>query len=444
LSLAPPSHDALEPAEATGPPFGWRPILAGFTVIVAFAGGMTAWALLAPIESAVVAPGVVGVDSNVKTVQHLEGGIVEEILVREGSRVQAGDLLVRLRNTLPSSLLNEVQAQYFEARATAARLAAERDGLPAIDFPDELDAHAANLAVHDAMAGQGSIFESRRALLAERSNILRRTIAGLGEEILGLEQQIRAAERQLTLIGEELASAMKLLERGLIDRPRVLQLQREQAKLEGEIGEHRAEVASARQGIEESNLRLTELRAAATTEVVAELREVKARAYELSQQLAAARDVLTRTEIRSPIDGTVVGLKVHTIGGVIAEGEPLLDIVPSDDELVVRASIDPLDVDQVEPGLPATVRLSALNRRTETVIEGELTTVSADRLTDPATGYAYYLARIELRRDSPELDSVTLQPGMSADVLIRTGARTPWDYLIAPIARNLNRSLREK
>ena len=341
-------------------------------------------------------------------------------------------------------MLNEVQAQYFEARATAARLAAERDGLSSIDFPDELDARAADPAVRDAMAGQGSIFESRRTLLAERSNILRRTIAGLGEEILGLEQQIRAAERQLTLIGEELASAMKLLERGLIDRPRVLQLQREQAKLGGEIGEHRAEVASARQGIEESNLRLTELRAAATTEVVAELREVQARAYELSQQLAAARDVLTRTEIRSPIDGTVVGLKVHTIGGVIAEGESLLDIVPSDDELVVRASIDPLDIDQVEPGLPATVRLSALNRRTETVIEGELTTVSADRLTDPATGYAYYLARIELRRDSPELNSVTLQPGMSADVLIRTGARTPWDYLIAPIARNLNRSLREK
>ena len=417
-------------------------MLAGFAVIAVFLGGMTAWSLLAPIESAVVAPGVVGVDSNVKTVQHLEGGIVEEIAVREGDRVRAGDLLIRLRSTLPASLLNEVRAQYLEARAADARLVAERDGLHAIDFPPELTARADDPAVRDALAGQRSIFESRRRVMAEREGILDRTIAGLREEIAGLEGQIRAAARQRALIEEELAGAQALLDRGLIDRPRVLELQRGMAEIDGDISEHQGDIASARQAIEETRLRLAELRATATTEVVAELREVRARAYELSQELAAAEDVLARTEIRSPIDGTIVGLKVHTVGGVIAEGEPLLDIVPSDDELVVRASIDPLDIDEVHVDLPATVRLLALNRRTETVLEGEVKTVSADRLTDPVTGYSYYLARIELRADTSERAS--LQPGMAADVSIRTGARTPWEYLVAPIARNLNRSLREE
>jgi len=432
----------LDHEAAAGPPFGWGPVLAGFAVIALFLGGMTAWSLLAPIESAVVAPGVVGVDSNVKTVQHLEGGIVEEIAVRDGDRVRAGDLLIRLRSTLPSTLLNEVRAQYLEARAADARLVAERDGLRAIDSPPELTARADNPAVRDALAGQRSIFESRRRVMAEREGILDRTIAGLREEIAGLEGQIAAADRQRALIEEELAGAQALLDRGLLDRPRVLELQRGMAEIDGDVSEHRGDIASARQAIEEARLRLAELRATATTEVVAELREVRARAYELSQELAAAEDVLARTEIRSPIDGTIVGLKVHTVGGVIAEGEPLLDIVPSDDELVVRASIDPLDIDEVHVDLPATVRLLALNRRTETVLEGQVKTVSADRLTDPVTGYSYYLARIELRADTSERAS--LQPGMAADISIRTGARTPWEYLVAPIARNLNRSLREE
>ncbi|MCA8881313.1 MAG: HlyD family type I secretion periplasmic adaptor subunit [Rhodobacteraceae bacterium] len=427
-----------------GAPFGWRPVLAGFGVIAVFVGGMGAWLTLAPIESAVVAPGVVGVDSNVKTVQHLEGGIVEEILVHENDHVATGDLLVRLRNTLPASQLNEVQGQYFEARATDARLVAERDGDEAIRFPAELTNRADEPAIHDAMSGQQSIFDSRRALMSERTAILHRTVAGLQEKIAGLQEQFDAAERQRKLIAEQLEGATALLDRGLMDRPRVLELQQKEAELDGRIGSFRADIASAKQGVEEANLRFAELRADTTSEVVEQLRDVRSRAYELSQQLAAAQDVLARTEIRSPINGTVVGLKVHTIGGVISAGEPLMDIVPSDDELVVRASIDPRDIDEVHQGLPASVRLISLNHRVQTAIEAKVSTVSADRLVDPATGYGYYLARVQLLPDSPEMASVTLQPGMAADVLIRTGTRTPWDYLIAPIARNFTLSLREE
>ena len=227
-------------------------------------------------------------------------------------------------------------------------------------------------------------------------------------------------------------------------KSQVLELQRDRAEFEGDASGYLAEVGAARQDIEAARLRLSEARAAAVSLGAEELRMTRARAYELAQKLAAAEDVMGRTEIRSPIAGTVVALKVHTIGGVVTAGEPLLDIVPANDKLVVQAAIDPLDIDQVQAGLPVTVWLWALNRRDRAALEGRIETISADRLTDPNTGGSYYSARVELATDSPELRSVSLQPGMSADVMIRTGARSPWDYLMAPLKRALTNSLREQ
>ncbi len=431
------------PADARRP-FGRGLVISGFAIIAVFIGGFAAWSLLAPLESAVVAPGVVGTDSSRKTIQHLEGGIVKEILVGEGDRVTTGDVLIRLQNTVPVSVLNQLQGQYFEALATEARLIAERDGSPMIVFPKELTAGSADSAVSAAIMGQQSIFTHRRRLLGERLSILDRRIGGLKDEISGLEGQIRSSRKQMALIGEELEGVVTLFKKNLINKPRLLSLQRRKAEIEGTLSEYRAAIARAQQGIEESELRKTELKASQVTEVVEQLRSEGARAYELGQRLAAARDVLRRIEIRSPIDGIVVGVKVHTVGGVIAAGQPLLDIVPSNDKLVVQASIDPLDIDQVKAGLPATVRLTALNVRTQVPIEGELKTVSADRLIDPKTGFAYYLARVELKPDSPGFSAVTLQPGMSADVMIRTGARTPWEYILAPITRAMDRAMREQ
>jgi epimerase transport system membrane fusion protein len=439
-----PRSDLLAPLSdsfSTRSPFGAGLILTGTSIIAGLVGLLSAWLYLAPIDSAVIATGVVAVDTNTKTVQHLEGGIVDNIFVREGQHVQAGDILIKLQSTLPTSTLNEVRAQYYGARAAQARLTAERDGLQEVVLPTDLDSKMTEPAVRDAVLGQKSIFENRRTLIQQRLSILERTVSGLVIEISGLEGQITASKKKLSLIDEELVAAQSLLEKGLTNKPRVLALQRERAEIDGAIGSYRASVGVSRQRIEEALLRSAELKAASATEVVKGLEEATSTAYEMSQKLSAAEDILRRTEIRSPIDGTVVGIKVHTQGGVVTAGQPLLDVVPSNEKLVIQASIDALDIDQVRPGLPANIGLWAINRRSRTAIEGYLHTISADRFVDPKTGFSYYQARVELSSDSPGLKTVTLQPGMSADVAIRTGSRTPWEYFIAPIARSISRGL---
>lgn len=436
-------HDGLKDGESLGPPFGVGLTLCGLGIIALFGTALAAWAMLVPLEGAVVAPGLVAVESNVRTVQHLEGGIVEEILVREGDTVDAGEVVIRLGSTHPSAALNELQAQYFEARATEARLVAERDGLDQIELPSELRDKVGDQAVQAAVAGQQSIFTSRRSLLHDRLDILERTQNALRSEINGLQGQIGSAERQLALIEEELASANQLLDRKLIEASRVLALRRSQADLEGTISQHHAAIGVAQQRVEEARLRMAELRATMANEVEEGLRLARARAYELGQRLAAAQDILDRTTIRSPIAGTVVVLNVHTIGGVIGAGQPLLEIVPLDDKLIVQATIDPLDIDQVAVGMPATVWLSALNRRTQSGFDGVVQTVSADRITDPRTGLGHYVARVEMNGEAVESSPVPLQAGMSADVMIKTGGRTTWDYMLAPILRNLSFALRE-
>lgn len=424
-------------------PFGRGLGLAGFAIIAVFCGSFYVWASSAPIEGAVIAPGVISVDSNVRTVQHLEGGIVDQILVREGERVETGQVLIRLENTMSASTRNEVQAQYFEARAAEARLMAEQSGLTEIEFPKDLTEKVGDQAVQTAIDGQRKILENRLSLLNDRQSILERTKGGLDSEISGLEGQIKSSEDRLSLINEEMTDVETLVGKNLINKSRLLELKRDKAELEGEIASSRAAIGTAQQRMQEAELRFAELKTTMTSTVSEDLQETRARAYELGQRLAAAQDVVGRTEIRSPVSGIVTGLDVHTVGGVIAAGQPLLDIVPISDKLVVQATIDPLDIDQVAPGMSAQVWLSALNHRSEAPLEAMVTNISADRMIDPQTGVAYYGARVELDRDEAAKGSVPLQPGMSAEVAIRTGGRTILDYLSAPISRFLSRGLRE-
>ena len=446
MSSLTPSADGMvaDPVFDPGKPFSTGRIVAGFAVIALFLGGLTAWSLLAPIESAVVAPGVVSVDSSRKTVQHLEGGIVAEIAVREGDSVRVGELLLRLQDTGQVAQRNQLRAQLDEALAGVARLRAERENAAELAFPAELTRRAAEPEVAAVLAGQRSIFASRRRLTEEQTAVLTQRIAGFGDEIDGLNGQIAAANRQLGFIGEELVMLEKMYAKKLVDKPRLLALRRDRAEIEGGISEQQAAISRANQGILESRLRIAELEATAMKEVDEQMRLLQARGYELGQQLAAAEDILRRTRIRSPIDGTVVGLQVHTIGGVVTAGEPLLNVVPSDEELVVEASVDPRDIEQVHAGLPANIALTAFNRRVRAPVEGMVRTVSADSLIDPMTGAAYYLVRVELRPESLQAQQVVLKPGMTADVMIRTGARTPLEYLVEPITRNLSRALRER
>ncbi|MER8959591.1 MULTISPECIES: HlyD family type I secretion periplasmic adaptor subunit [unclassified Mesorhizobium] len=421
------------------PPFGRRLVISGFAIVAAFSTLTGMWLVAAPIQGAVLATGVVNVASNVKTVQHLEGGIISEILAQEGDRVSPGQVLIRLQNTASAAAANEIKAQWYEAKATEARLVAERDGKDSIEIPPELKA-SGKLAA-DAVSGQESVFRTRQNLFREQLSLLQQATGSMAKEIEGFEGQVVAATRKLELIEEQLGDVRSLYERKLVVRTRLVDLEREKADVGGALSGYVASIGATQQKMEETKFKIAELSASTTADIVETLGETRAKIYEYEQRMAAADDVATRTEIRAPIGGTIVGLKVHTNGGVVTAGEPLMDIVPQEDSFVVVANVDPLDVDQVKVGLHATVWLSAVNRRYQQPMTGDVRTLSADRLIDPRTGQAFYSVRIVLRPES--LKPGALQAGMGTQVMIETGARSAWEYLSAPVYAAMGRALRE-
>lgn len=422
-----------------------RPVTVGVAFLVVFFGGFGTWAALAPLDSAAVAQGVVTVDSYKKTVQHLEGGIIAEILVKEGSIVEAGQVLLRLDETRSAAALGVVEGQYQAAKAQEARLIAERDGLTEIPFPDDLVAAASDPAVAEILGGQQGLFEARRTALEGQVAVLMKQIDQLNEEIGGLRAQQKAKGRQMALVLEEYTAVKELYDKGYERKPRVLALQRAAALLEGERGEYTAEIARAEQKIGESEIRIINLRDNLQSEVASELREVQTRAAELRDRTTMQRDVLDRVDIVAPQAGTVVGLKFFTPGGVIAPGAPILDIVPTTDKLIVEAQVRTEDIDVVHPGLFAQVRLSAYRQRTTPYVDGRVIQVSADRFVDQRTGFPYYQARVEINADTlHRLRGVTLYPGMPVEVMIMTGKRVALEYLLNPITTSINRAFREQ
>ncbi len=420
-----------------------REIAAGGAIIGVFFVGFMGWMALAPLESAAIAPGVVSVDGSRKTIQHLEGGIIGEILVREGEAVERGQVLVRLGDTTPKATLELLRGRWLVAHALEARLIAERDGHTEIAFGDALIARMDEPKVGKIIMGQVNIFESRRDVLAGQVSILKQRKAQYGEEIIGIEGQINAENDQYELIQGEIADVQTLLDKGLAPKPRLLQLKRRASEIEGSRNLHAAQIARAKQGIAEVAMRVEDLSKSRLNEAVEQLRKVQAEVYDLDERLRAADDVLNRTEVRSPLAGTVVGLRVHTTGGVLLPGEPIMDIVPRDDRLVVNARVNPQDIDVVQSGMTAQVRFTAFNQRHRAPVEGTVTSVSADSLTDEATGEVYYLARIELTDDPAEGGDV-LRPGMPSEVMIVTGSRTALAYIMEPVGRSFNRAFREE
>jgi HlyD family type I secretion membrane fusion protein len=421
------------------------PVAVGLAVLALFFGVLGGWAALAPLTSAAVASGVVKVDSNRKTVQHLEGGIIAALVVENGDRVAAGDVLVRLDAAQARATWGLLQGQHDALAARAARLAAERDGAPAIAFDADLAARRDDPAVAAVLAGQETVFASRRTTLAGQVDILRQRRQQLEAEIDSRHAQLAAAERQQALIGAEIADIEVLVAKGLERRTRLLGLQRQQASLEGLRGEQLGLIARARQQIGETELQIINHRNGQMDQVVATLAQVRAELGELAERLVASRDVLARRTIVSPIAGTVVNLRFFTAGGVIGPGAPILDIVPEDDRLVIEAQIRPLDIDVVRPGLAAEVRLTAFKQRTTPTLAGRVAYVSADRLVDAASGTAHFTARVEIpAAELARLDGVELYPGMPAEVMVVVGRRTALGYLLDPLRESFGRAFHEQ
>ena len=415
----------------------------GALVIAVFLGGFGAWAALVPLESAAIAQGVVGVSGKRKTVQHLEGGIVADILVREGDTVTTGQELVMLDDTQARASLSLLEAQHRSAAALRARLEAERDGLARVRWPEWLRRAVAEDEGDDVIATQEGIFGARSRSLDNRIAIHRQRIAQLHAEVTGLEEEIATQDRQIALVEEELGALRPLVEKGLEGKPRLLALERRKAEVSGERAQNRARIARVEQAVGETRLTIAELGNARLSEVVAELREVETRMSDLRERISGARNVFSRTRVRAPVSGTVVNQRVFTRGGVIGRGEPLMDIVPAGDRLEIEVRVEPTDIDAVHAGLPAQVRLTAFSQLTTPTLAGRVRWVSADRLVDDRSGAPYYAANIVLDPEQPALADLKLLPGMPAEVMIVTGRRTPLQYLLKPIVASFGRALRE-
>jgi HlyD family secretion protein/epimerase transport system membrane fusion protein len=423
-----------------------RPIRAGVLLVGLFFGGIGWWAASAPLAGAAIASGVVSPDGSRRTVQHLEGGIIRGILVRDGSLVRAGEPLILLEDVQARAGFDMLQTRFYTLAATQARLLAEQSAAMSVRFPDWLiDATSAHPTALEAMVAQRAMFDARAKALAERKGILRQRIEQLRQEIAGLEAQIRADSRQIVLIDEEIQGVEQLYRKGLERKTRLLALQRGRADIEGNRAERRARIARAEQAIGEAELQIIAQGTAQLEAINEEASRIQSELAEIEQRLAASRDVLERTLITAPVDGTVVALRFRTPGGVIRPGEPVLEIVPDSEELLIDARVSPMDIDVVRAGLPARVVLPAFQQRHMPQIQGRVRQISADAITDPQTGQRFFEARIEIDRNQlaalePALE---LTAGMPAEVYITTGERTALDYLLSPFYDSLRRAFRE-
>ena len=421
-----------------------RTMVFGVVVLVLFLGGFGAWAMLAPLESAAIAKGVLSVSGKRKTVQHLEGGIVGEILIKEGDVVAAGQTLIALDDTRARTSFSRLNGQYRSATALKARLEAERDGSAQVRYPEWLRQAAGEEETDDFVATQDRIFQARARSLDTQRAIYKQQIAQLREEAVGLKEEVEAQNREIALLEEEIAGIRTLVKKGLEGKQRLLALERRKAQIEGGRALNKARIARVGQRIGETRLLIVDIENVRMNQIVAELREVEARMSDLRERTTAARHVLSRTRIAAPVAGTVVNLRVFTRGGVIGDGDALLDIVPTGEELVIEARVEPTDIDTVYPDLPAQVRLTAFSHLTTPILSGTVILVSADRLVDERTGAPYYEARVVLDPEQPALAGLKLQPGMPAEVMILTGKRTAMDYLLKPIVTSFRRALREQ
>jgi HlyD family type I secretion membrane fusion protein len=437
------SQDVSVDPEDVKVPDWRRPAALGYLIIVLTFFVFGGWSAVAKLDSAVMAPGVVTNETNKRTVQHLEGGIVREIFVREGQHVQQGQPLFRIDPISAQATFDVHRNQLDFTLAQEARLIAERDGASAITFPAELQNRRDDATAKKAMSDQVKQFDERRASLTGQIDLLQTKINQYQTEISGLQLERNATDRQLKFIKEELSDVQSLLEKQLVQKSRAMALEREKARLEGIIGRSTAEQAKAENGIGEANLQIRQTRQKFLEEVAGQILEVRSKIADIREKLRVAGDVLGRVDIVSPETGTLQSLKVFTVGGVIRAGEPLVEVVPDTGALIVQAHVSPLDTERLISGNLAEIRFSSFRANVLPVIMGRVETVSKDRLMDDTTKTPYFLAQV-VADDVPEEVRERLTAGMPAEVIMPTGERTVLDYLVRPLKDRLRSALRER
>lgn len=421
-----------------------RYIVTGYLVTALFLGSIFAWAAVVPISKAAIAPGVVGKEGYRKTVQHLEGGIIHKLLVRDGDAVTAGQALIELANVQSRSDFDLLQKQRIIAVAREATLLAAQRGSSEVILPDWLDLDAADASVRDMIAGQIEAAAVTSRLHLEQLDIIDRRIQRAGQKIRALNEEREVLQRSKSLVEEELAEYLSLQEKGLVTRKVIFDLQRNLVDTEAAYSANRVATESTVQEVNELEMEKSQLTASHLEDIGAELDIVREQLVTLDEKLSKTEDTLERTVIRAPTDGVVVNLQVNTVGGVISSGQPLLDIVPSSGSLIIDARVNPIDRDTVRVGQDAEIRFSAFNRRITEPVRGRVALISADSLTDNVTNERYFQAKIELLEDPESVwNGGNVYPGMQAEVFIVTGSRTALSYLVEPVVKSFNRAFRE-
>lgn len=435
-----PPHALLDaPAPRTR-----APLVFGLIIFLVFVVGFGAWSVLAPLAEAAIAPGVIKVEGNRRTIQHLEGGIVREILVRDGTKVQAGQVLIRLEDTQSDATLETTRAQRWALLAQDARLTAEALRAQDVTFPADLLA-SGNPRAMDAVLGQRALFEARMASLNSQLHVLQARIDQQNAAISGARGQLAATRRQLELIRQEEQMRRGLVGQGLARLPDLLAVQRAMAGLEGSIQQYNGDIERANATIAESRRQIQQVTDQRMQEVSTELREVRGKLAETEERLRAAADVQTRRDILAPESGTVVNLRIFTLGAVVRPGDPVMDLVPDHDRLVAEVNVQPGDIDVVYPGLKSEVRLPAFKQRLVPYLHGEVTWVAADVTTNEQTRQQYYRAYVLIDREQlASLPNVFLTPGMPVEAHVQIGERSFFRYITQPIRDSFNRAFREQ